>query len=544
MAAMKSAHTGTWLLLLALTCCDGRGCDAFTGCGFTPLQNPFPSTERISNAAQVRLTEAGLVFIGANASTLPEVIPAAGLEVAIPRVTRTVDIPVIGSTDFTLCGNDDCTVRVSSMATNVRATPPNAVTLGADVSVVGLPNATNEARFPIRIRGGCSFLGCVINTTCQAALDTGPGTRSFIGIDASSSLLEESEAARSGYTYVSDPSTGVRSATGFETTDVVITDCEGVSGAIFEEIERTVTSTASTAVLAALAPRFTDAVDAELCTLAGSTGCPNGTIADGDGEDAVCRYADDRCAHYLGSDGRSDLGALPLGAVTPAGVAPLQYVLASGGEGEAVNDGLSFFLHGGVLSMSADFQTTPGRNTCVPTVAAPTTPTVERAALFRDDAIPGTDDEAHLAYGISEALLDHAGYAMFDSGLLCLDPGSALGAPIQTGLVSIIASAVDALDYDDARMQLGVGLRPQQPADFSLGATDGDATLTATLPGAELELYVLSDAEPTRLLTLLTDLTPGLRPRPRRGGRRAGTSFGDRRSPLRIERGRSGRDRR
>src|SRR5690606_24047834 len=86
------------------------------------------------------------------------------------------------------------------------------------------------------------------------------------------------------------------------------------------------------------------AIDDQLCTTQGEYGCPTGTFAvpAGDDPEAVCRYAasgDAACVPMLlGTDGQGDLGAAFLGSVSPGTHAPGQFLLAAGGNGEAVNE--------------------------------------------------------------------------------------------------------------------------------------------------------------------------------------------------------------
>ncbi len=495
-----------WVAAIALTCCDGRGCDAVEGCGVTPLVEAFPVDERIPNALQMRVSEEGLDFVGENGAELLALAPG-GVDIPFPHVTVDRDIPVVGDLEIDICREGGCGLRVVPGESALSATLPNGATLSTEVTVRSVDNAGAVASIPVRLRGGCTFLGCLVNTTCSAIISTREGARLNVGLDVTTSFLEESESARTGYTYLSAPDGSMRAGAGFEDEDIVLNDCTGLSGATVESVMAVLRSETGNLIVGAYEVAARSAVENEQCMTAGEGGCPAGSTADGMGPDAVCRYADSRCVQMLGSDGRANLGMLSLGTLTPAGDAPLQYVLASGGEGEAVNEGLSFFLLGGLLSMTTDFMRSPGHNECVPVVRPPVPPVVARVDAFRSDSIPGAPDGTHVTYGISEAYLDHAGYALFDSGLLCVDPGDALGTVLQTGLVSLIGSASEVLEYPGARVPLGVGLRPQQPLDFVVGTSTEESLLTVILPEAELDFFALPGDDPVRLLTLASDLT-------------------------------------
>ena len=116
-----------------------------------------------------------------------------------------------------------------------------------------------------------------------------------------------------------------------------------------------------------------DTIDEQLCTTQGEFGCPTGTVADGPSPDDICRFSSGgECVPILlGTDGQGDLGAAFLGSVSPGTHAPGQFLLAAGGEGEAVNNGMSLFFYGGWRSTDLTFRTSPAHNPCVPVIDPP-----------------------------------------------------------------------------------------------------------------------------------------------------------------------------
>src|SRR5690606_27918869 len=146
---------------------------------------------------------------------------------------------------------------------------------------------------------------------------------------------------------------------------------------------------------------------------------------------------------------------------SPGTHAPGQFVLAAGGDGEAVNNGMSLFMHGGFMSMTRDFASSPGHNPCVPLVEPPELPTIARVESFRGNVIPGTTTPTHVGIGIAEDFLDYAGYGMFDSGMLCIGAGTRLAQQLSTGLVSTIAPSLRQLAFPDRAAPLTLAIRPQ-----------------------------------------------------------------------------------
>ncbi|MEZ4340396.1 MAG: MYXO-CTERM sorting domain-containing protein [Sandaracinaceae bacterium] len=256
------------------------------------------------------------------------------------------------------------------------------------------------------------------------------------------------------------------------------------------------------------------AIGDNLCTQQGDYGCPTGTTADGAADDptAVCRFADGDCVPLLlGMDGQGDLGGQLIGGFSPGTHAFVQLLLAAGGQGEAVNEGMSLFMLGGFMGTDSTFTETPAHNSCVPVVEPPPLPTIPRVDSFRGNVIPGTSMETHVGIGIAESYMDYAGYGLFDSGALCIGAGTRLSQQLSTGLLSAAIMSVPELTYPEEAAAVTIAIRPQLPPDFTIGAGTGeDPILQIALPQAQMDFYVWSTERYVRFMTFQTDLDIGI----------------------------------
>jgi hypothetical protein len=210
----------------------------------------------------------------------------------------------------------------------------------------------------------------------------------------------------------------------------------------------------------------------------------------------------------LGTDGRGDLGGSFLGGFSPGTHAPLQFVLASGGDGQALNNGMTLEMIGGFMSMDPTFTTSPGHNPCVPRIDPPTPfpPVIPQASIFEANTIPGTTTPAHLGIGISESYLNYAGYGMFDSGMLCIGTGTRISQQLSTGLLSALVRSLNSLTFPSGNSSVAIAVRPQQPPRFDVGTTATAPTLTVTLPHAMIDFYVWSTERYIRFMTYEADI--------------------------------------
>ncbi len=482
-------------VVMAVFACGGGGCSGCAQCGLEPIRGGFPVAEQIPNSAQVRLTESGVGFIEDNAMPIVSLAVPGGLAFPVDEIRQT-----FAGIDITICRGGGC---------------------GARAEIAGLDlvpqDGSNVLRANIRLR--------LISTrpdgtdgawpgTCDVTIDTrrSGGSRDFVGITADITLSEITEAARRGYTQIELPPGSIDFTEGqeIENSDIRISggflgscgvlDLDFIKGLILDQLTGQVTSL------------FDSAIGEQLCTRQGEFGCPTGTVADGTGPEALCLYrAGGECVPaLLGMDGRGDLGNAFLGGLSPGTHAPIQILLAAGGEGEAVNSGMSIFMAGGFMSMDRAFSRTPGHNPCVPMTVAPARPTISRVATFRGNSVPGLATPPHLGIGLAEDYLNYAGYGMYDSGMLCLGVGTRLSQQLSTGLFSVLVPTLRALTFPGGAAPISLAVRPQEPPTFEIGSSAGETLLTITLPNAQIDFYVFSQERYIRFMTYETDLVIGV----------------------------------
>ncbi len=492
-------------LVMLVFACGGGGCSGCAGCGISPIPGAFPVAQRIPNSAQVRLTSGGIDFLESNITPIITTVLGAGLDFPVHTMTVSAGISV------TICDDDHCSAHIDIESVDITPTPPNSLV----VHVRAILHSRHGRCVP-------GTPGCDITTftngswpgTCDIGLDTTRGSRDFVGVTATLLLRNiTGHPARDGYTELVVQSVVLTSGEDVESADLSISGgFLGACGLLNLDFIKNL-------VIGQLAGQISGllngAIGDNLCTTVGAGGtCPTGTFPDGPTTDptTVCRYGPthgDTCVPMLlGMDGRGDLGGQFLGGFSPGTHAPIQLVLAAGGDGIATNNGMTVDMVGGFMSMDRMFTTSPGHNSCVPRIDPPTPfpPVIAQAPAFEGNVIPGTTTPAHLGIGIAEDYLNYAGYGMFDSGMLCIGTGTRLSQQLSTGLVSALVRSVGALTFPDTNAALAISVRPQLPPTFDIGTDSSSPLLSITLPHAMIDFYVWSTERYVRFMTYQTDL--------------------------------------
>jgi MYXO-CTERM domain-containing protein len=524
---MERMYESSWyrlglIAMLAVTlfaCSGGGGCSSCAGCGVQPIPGAFRLEDRIPRSAQVRLTSNGIGFIENNISSIVGTVLPTGLDFPIPRTETSFDVPLIGNTDVDVCPGGDCQIHIEIQSLDLTPTAPNRLSMLLRV-ILETRDATGARRgLPIRLVGGCGFLGCAINTTCNADIDTRRGDRVFVGIAANIDFNEEGRPARIGYTRIDVGDADLAPGEDIEDADIEFGACDGASGALINLVSGLLTGTLVDQLQGQVSSLLNSAIADQLCQTRGDYGCPTGTFAVPDeSPTSVCRYEnnpDAQCVPILlGTDGQGDLGDAFLGGFSPGTHGYGQFLLASGGQGVAVNDGMSLFFYGGFRSTDRTFAISPAHNACVPELPPPPLPEIPQAAAFLGNTIPGVttpEGTPHVGIGLAEDYLNYAGYGAFDSGMLCLGAGTRLSQQLSTGLVSALIMSLNDLTFPSDNSPLTIAVRPQQPPVFSIGSgAEGDPLLQIALNTLELDFYVWSTERYVRFMTFQTDLTIGV----------------------------------
>jgi MYXO-CTERM domain-containing protein len=484
-------------VIMFVFACGGGGCSGCAGCGVQPIPGGFPAAApRIANSGQIRLTSTGIGFVESNITGIVDRFVSGGLTFPIPRTVTTVPIPVLPDPTLTICPANNCFARGEIVNLDLIPTGPNQIRAVIQI-IVDSRNAAG-ARAPIPVTG----LGSI-----NVDIDSRRGSRLFMTLETTISLNEETRAPRTGFTRIDVGAISEVAGQGIEDADINITG-SGFTGTIVSFLVNLFKGTIVDQLRSQLSSALDGAFDEQFCTTAGTTGCPTGTVAVGSGPDAICRFsAGGDCApSLLGTDGQGDLGTAFLGSVSPGTHAPIQYVLAAGGQGVAMNEGMSLYMTGGFLSYDRAFATTPGHNACVPRTERPAVPSIARVPAFQGNTIPGTATPVHLGIGVAEDYLNYAGWGMFDSGMFCLGVGTRLSQQLSTGLFSALVPTLRSLTYPEGASPISLAVRPQLPPVFRIGTTAADPLLTLTLPQAQIDFYVWSQERYVRFMTYQTDL--------------------------------------
>lgn len=487
----------------------GSGCGA--GCGLAPIRDGYPAAERVANAAQVRLTSHAMDFLERNVHGILNSFVPTGLDFPLPRYRGTQDI-TIADLNYDLCPSNNCTAHVDVQSLTL--TPWGGDTLRGllMVNLDSRNTAGIRATVPLNLDAG--WLG---TTACSVDINTLNGARRNVAFQIDFRFLNEGNdgRVRQGLTklWVDPGTSGFAPGQGIEDADINVSACSGFLGDIVESLLPLFKGQLVGTVEAQIPSILQGAVDGQLCQKRGATGCPVSSYAvPNEDANSVCRYgrtAEDECVPMLlGTEGQADLGALLLSSFSPGAKAPVQFSLASGGSGEATNEGMSLFMEGGLRSADlAGIPTNRYHNSCVPLLAPPSRPTVARVASFRGNTIPGTAIPIDVGVGISEDFLNHAGFGMFDSGMFCLAAGTKLSQQLSTGLLGVLSGNLPKLTYPLSNAPVALSLRPQAPPVFEVGAgTASDPLITVTLPRLDIDIYAWVSERYVRILTYRSDL--------------------------------------
>lgn len=498
-------------LVFLVFACSGGGCSGCEGCGLRPIPGAFPIDARIPNSAQIRLTSSGIGFIESNIDAIVANFLAGGLDFEIP--SSRVDIPTADYGE--ICPGGGCFAHAEIEDLQLIPTGPNVLHAIIQLRLDSRNGAGERAALPVHVEDIAGFIDADLNVD----IDTTRADRTFVALETDITFAEETAPSRAGYTRIDVGTVAFIEGQGIEDDDIDISG-DGIGGAIVSFLVNLFKGTVVDLLVDQISGLTDGLVGDNLCTTRTEFGCPTGTFDRGDtSPEAICYLnatapggdAPDACVPILlGMDGRGDLGEAFLGGFSPGTHAPIQFVLASGGEGEAIAEGMSLFMVGGFQSWNRDFTVTPGHNACVPMITPPPMPTIARASAFRGNTIPGTATETHVGIGLSEDYLDYAGYGMFDAGALCIGTGTPLAQELSTSLISLLIGSLDALAFPAENAPLAIALRPQLAPDFEIGTASGSDLLTITLPELQMDFYVWSTERYVRFMTFQTDMVIGI----------------------------------
>jgi len=467
------------LVLAAISSCAGDGCSCTT-----PIPGGFPSTARVENAIQVRVSDSLFAKLEAD--------PAALVAGVTGSDELTFPIPASCGGTVDVC----CNVQgpCGPLAVDVSAQDGDLPRLELDpVSGQAAIDLTLRARLatesPIVV--GSGFLTCdvTVDTTGGSSDDVTIRTRIAVPVGAGTNTTQ----------VILQPQPGDDekvTLTDLETADFDLGLCglvgNTVKSLLIDEIKKT------------LSDQLVAAVEEPTCKT-----CTTGIAADcGDLADActdgVCMRGGS-CLQELGITGRL-VAALAFADFAPgqAGAADLYEV--AGGYTTSNSGGLSVGVLSGMLPAGAE------RDRCGPASVQPSAASIPASTIFQGNTRPG-GGAFDLALGIHQHVFDQLAWAFYEGGLLCIDVGTETVDLLTTDTIALVMpSLTDLLHGEVGRVTLG--MRPQKPPTFTIGAGTADADgniidplLTIRLDDLDIDFYVVVDEQPIRIMVLNTDLT-------------------------------------
>ena len=466
--------------------CGGGGCG---GCStFEPIPGGFPAAKRNPNAAQVRVTQAGLSAIEADPAGLLGTIGGAMAGVlkfnAPANCGGTTPICCPGGNPVSPCG--PIAIDLNQQQGDLPRLELNPAQGASRLDVVVRARVKTEMDIPVKVP---------IAGDCGVAIDTTAGTTKDIQIDAPISFVQD---ATTGTTRVA---VGTVSLANLASEDV------SLNGGIGCQIANLGLGFFIGILKDQLTGAVQGAIQDQTCK-----SCPSGDV----GEcgpfatactDNVCMEGA-QCLQELGLSGRAR-GSSLFGAFSPGTSGALDLYEVAGGYATSNNSGLALGLLGGMQ---------PGgtvRDRCGPPATDPGLTNIPLSAFFQGNTRPDTGDPFGIAIGLHKSQLAQFAYAGYDGGLLCLTIGSGTVTQLSTDTLSLLSSSLGKLVESNA--PVAIGLRPQSPPVITLGRnifTDdgqGGKTLTEALldikfTAMELDFFASVDDQYIRILTVVSDV--------------------------------------
>ena len=446
-------------LLIIVAACSSSGSSGCAGCdGSTTIPGGFPASARMDNGAQVRLSQTGMSFLENNTSSLLTTLVPGGLSFAIP--------PTGCSSSTKICCNTGANCKAALTLSKTQLTPTPSSTIKAKIDAI-----IKTSKMQVKLTVGLSF-------TCDIQYDSTKSSPSTVGLATDVDLVVQANNQNKLAIKIGDPT-----ISNFDTGDLAISGtwyCSvgnflakipGLSTLIENEVKKQLKSTMNTAL---------------------------GTLL----KDLP-----------LGMESRMDVGTL-LATVSPRTTGIMDYSIYAGGHAKAEQSGMS-------IGAMAGFRA-PTHNPCVPDCTKPAgkcskpqKTAISWSSSFKGNKRPDGKD-FHVGIGVHRQALDHAAYAFYDSGGLCLDIGSSTVPQLTSSIFTLLLPSLKTLT-EGKNTPLVLAIRPRKPPTITLGkgtyTTDSKGVPTITEPLLNLkakdlaiDLYLMGDERYFRAFTIVTDM--------------------------------------
>jgi len=508
--------------LAAANACSGGGCGGGCG-GSSVIPGGFKKDMRVSNAAGVRLTRAGLDFLEQNlAGVIQKTLEGSGSTVkdgimtfTIPTSSGTYAIPILPDINYTVCEGGP----------KPDGTPPKCI---VEINIAKISNISIDSlspnelklhmRLPIRMQRlpvKMSVIGTIDATIGKNGV-CNPVEFLDLDVDASIFLQEipndTVHAVRAGYTKIFiDPNKltfnkqQLKDGFNFCGSGFNDTFAGWFKGWIADAIVGQLGSQ--------LAKPLADATCMKAQKLPdGTEECPTGTFNKG----GTCRFEDKdngECVPMLlGLESRFDLSGL-LASLSPGTSGGLDFMLASGGN-MVPAPGTGAAENGVTLKMLGGAQPVELSN-CVPKAEGGLPTGLELPDVLSANTVPDWKGTVapHLGIGIAERYLNHAMVGAYNSGAFCIGISSEQINQLNAGLFSLLLPSIrglsDKFAPGETSPAMALGIRPQKAPTFTIGDNTVDFTsplLQLDMKDTDLDFYMWSHDRFIRLFTGRIDI--------------------------------------
>ncbi len=470
-------------------------CGQSTGCGGCDEQGaapPFPSKDKVHSAVQVRVTRGGVDFLEQNLEPLlAEALPENGLNICLPGDGG----DIIGLVEWGYCqdevcpeGGNGCNLNIAIGEVNLEARPPDEIR--ASVTFGDL-----SARIPIQaspvVDCALSINGAGFTVGLPLTLSTPEPTRELTFAIAGAPEYQ-----------LSDLEIGLSNDGGF-----LGFLCSAIDGVLnFPFIGRLILDALQGLVDGLLVDQISAAFEGFTCRACdGDRAC---RVAEGAAcVEGVCRMPDESCVPApLGVEGLLDVGSL-LSGFSPGLEAEVAYHAVPGSYVAVENGGISLGMISGAISERAR---------CVPTKPQPEVYEPLRTDLLRGN-IDVNENEYEVGIGVTEEIVGHFMWAIFNAGTLCLEITTDAVEQLTAATLGIALPGLGALARNPAA-PIGITMSPQQLPRVVIGSNtlidDGegnrvldDPLLTVELDELWLDFHVFMDDRWVRIFSLHTDVS-------------------------------------
>ena len=492
------AYTIIFLVAVGATFnCAGGGCQ---GCEFMePIPGGFPSEKRIENGIQVRVTSDGIQFLEDNLDTiLADMMPDGLIFQVPPKCDQEIlfvgilDLCGQGSSDNCVADDPPCLLELEILDLSLTPSPPASIDIVTQINFWSLETMHTY--------------GLLSSLDCDIEVDTRLGSQPYVTAVAEIEFIQDSESnrTRAALSNVDIPDGEIEgddlSISGGLTCSAIDTFFKNT---VIDRVKEQMSEKIEEMMLSTCVECDPDAPE---CPEMSS--CQEVVLEDNEGNELFYYYCfedtEEGCVQAMGTDGRIDLGAL-LYSLSPGSDSAMDIHARAGGYSSAVNEGMSLGMLSGAMG-------SPVNHPCVPAAEPPEIVPAPRSTSFESNTRPD-GASFQMGMGMHKSVLNAAGYALYDSGTLCMEIGPRQSSFLTVGTFgALLDSLNDLVKEGDPAVVLS--LRPKNPLTFELGSGTTDENgdieeplITVKSQELAIDFYALIDYRFIRIFRIIGDLS-------------------------------------